>query len=230
VLALDAGYTNNSFAFAVGHLKGPSRPVIDCVGEVIPLPGIPVNYTYMYRALISQLFAYQNIVLLAADRWNSLKILSDAEADFGVQKVQHSLKYLEMQLYKSYMLDGEILIPKTTMPIEEILKYNQGDYPNCFLGKPEDHFALQLLTVQDTGSQVIKGDRLTDDIARASMLCFQQLMDENNAELLSGPVKEIAQRVDITQMAVGRQYSGGGGNSAGFGGGMSNLGVIRGRA
>lgn len=230
-LAIDAGYTNNSFAFAVGHLKGPGRPVIDCVGEVIPLPGIPVNYTYMYRSLISQLFAYQNIVLLAADRWNSLKILSDAEADFGVHKVQHSLKYLEMQLYKSYMLDGEILIPKTTMPIEEILKYNQGDYPNCFLGKPEDHFALQLLTVQDTGSQIIKGDRLTDDIARASMLCFQQLMDENNAELLSGPVKETAQRVDITQMAVGRQYSGGGSsNSAGFGGGMSNLGVIRGRA
>ena len=231
-LAIDAGYSNNSFAFAVGHLKSPGKPVIDCVGEVMPIPGIPVNYTYIYRSLISQLFAFQNIVLMAADRWNSLKILSDAEADFSVRKVQHSLKYLEMQMFKSYLLDGELLIPKTTMPIDEILKYNQGDYPQCFLGRPEDHLALQLLTVQDTGSQVIKGDRLTDDIARASMLCFQQLMDEDNAELFAGPSKETAARVDITQMAVGRQYSGGSssGNS-GFGGsGMSNLGVLRGRA
>lgn len=227
-LALDAGYSFNSFAFALGYLDDANNPVISVVGEVAPLPGMPLNYTFMYRALIAQLCAKRNIVMCAADRWNSLKILSDLEVDFGVAKKQYSLKYQDMQLFKSYVTDGQILVPKPKRPIAEILAYNQGDYPECFKDKPEEHQVLQLLTVQDTGSAVIKGDRLTDDIVRAEMLCFSQLIDPDNAELLHKPVKEQIMRIDISKMAVLRGYSGGGGGaSSGGGGGQSNIGFIR---
>jgi intein/homing endonuclease len=227
-LALDAGYSFNSFAFALGYLDDANNPVISVVGEVAPMPGMPLNYTFMYRALIAQLCAKRNIVMCAADRWNSLKILSDLEVDFGVAKKQYSLKYQDMQLFKSYVTDGQILVPKPKRSIAEILAYNQGDYPECFKDKPEEHQVLQLLTVQDTGSAVIKGDRLTDDIVRAEMLCFSQLIDPDNAELLHKPVKEQIMRIDISKMAVLRGYSGGGGGaSSGGGGGQSNIGFIR---
>jgi len=232
ILSLDAGYSNNSFAFALGYLSKDKLPVISVVGEIIPTLGMRINHSLMYTHLLARLFDYCNIVKVVADRWNSLKVLADMEVQFGAERQIYSLKYADMQMFKSYLDDGQLTLPSCATPIDEILKYDHSEYPACFKNRPMEHFLLQLLTVQDTGNAVLKGDQLTDDIARAAMLLMQQLIDVNNEELLSGPVQEMQSSTDATQMAVYRNYSGGGSGSSTGGGGVSqgsNLGMIRSR-
>ena len=217
VMAIDAGYSNNSFAMAVAHLEDRKFPRISLLAEIMPLPGIPLNYSKIYDEVMLQIMDERNVKLLAADRWNSLKILSDAEEDAGVQTRQYSLKYGDMQTFKSYLLDGQMAIPKPDWTIEEILQYDQSNYPQCFKGFITEHFILQLLTVQDTGSGVIKGDQLTDDLVRASMLAVTMLLDEANEELFNQEDAAIKTRIDISQSAI---YKGASGGGSGRGGGV----------
>ena len=227
VLALDAGYSGNAFAFAIGHLANNGYPVISAVGEIMPQTGIRINHSLLYKHLLSKIPEFRNIVLCCADRWNSLKVLADMEQEFDIAKRQYSLKYADMRLFKSYVEDKQITLPKTTRPIEEILKYDHSKYPECFKQLPADHLALQALTVQDTGSAVLKGDQLNDDILRASMLCFRMLIDEDNAELLNGPEEEVSNVFDITSFAVMRNYSGGSGGVSMSSGQGSSLGIAK---
>lgn len=202
-------------------------PIISVVGEVMPIDGLRINHSLLYTNLLSSLMLDRNIVLVAADRWNSLKVLADMEQEFGCEKRQYSLKYADIQLFKSYIEDKQVQIPLPSQPIEEVLKYDQSAYPACFKHLPADHLALQLLTVQDTGNAVLKGDQLTDDIARAAFLCFRMLIDDDNLELLSGK-EEVMENTffDIKQMAYSRNYSGG--TASGTGGtGTTNLGLSR---
>lgn len=233
VLAIDAGYSNNSFAFAIGHRSEKNGwPVISLVGEVIPKPGLPINYSRLYSQILAPLIEARTVVVCAADRWNSLKLMSDMSNDHGVETVIYSLKYVDMQMFKSYMEDKQTLIPKPeSESIKEILEYDQSAYPHCFKHRPVDHFVLQLLTVQDTGNGVIKGDNLTDDIARASMLCFKILTDEKYDEYLNAAVGQpVSEHTDIKQAVASKGYSGGG-HSGSMGGGnkgmQSSIGFIR---
>lgn len=228
VIALDGGHTNNSFAFAVGHLGKNDYPVFSLVGEIIPEPGIPINYSHAYTDFLLPIIAARNVVIARADRWNSLKILSDMERDTGLQKSIYSLKYDDMLLFKSYLADGQILIPTPLKTIDEILAYDQGEYPRCFRDDPTGHLILQMLTVQDTGSQVIKGDGLTDDILRAMMLGFITLIDEDIKEELRGPDKTVAVADGAQSRMYVKPYSSGGGGSM-SGGGANGLGMLRSR-
>lgn len=234
ILALDAGYSGNSFAFAVGHRASNGYPVISLVGEVMPQPGIRINHSLLYTHLLSALIPLRNVVLMAADRWNSLKVLSDAEQDFGIQKRQYSLKYVDMQLFKSYIDDMQILLPRPEAEVEEILRYDHSKYPECFKRTPAEHLVLQALTVQDTGSAVIKGDGLTDDILRAAMLAFRLIIDEEYDELFGQADAEVVSTMDLSQMAVSKLYSGGGSGSNGGGssssGSGNSLGVSKSRS
>ena len=230
VLALDGGHTNNSFAFAVGHIDPHRYPHISLVGEIIPEPGVPINYSRAYTDFLLPIIAHRNVVIARADRWNSLKILSDMERDTGLQKSVYSLRYEDMQLFKAYLADNQMSIPTPKKSIEEILAYDPAEYPRCFRSHPEEHMVLQMLTVQDTGSQVIKGDGLTDDILRAMMLCFITLVDEDIQQELLGPDKETSVADNAQSRMFIKTYSGGSGSSNVPGGaGSSNLGVLRSR-
>ena len=231
VLALDGGHTNNSFAFAVGHIDSHRYPRISLVGEIIPEPGVPINYSRAYSEFLLPIIAHRNVVIARADRWNSLKILSDMERDLGLQKSIYSLRYDDMQLFKSYLGDGQISFPTPKKSIDEILAYDPAEYPRCFREHPEEHMVLQMLTVQDTGSQVIKGDGLTDDILRAMMLCFITLVDEDIQQELIGPDKAVAVADNAQSRMFIRTYSGGGGSGGmgGTSGGPSNLGMLKAR-
>lgn len=228
ILALDAGYSNNSFACCVAHKTG-STIKIDLLCEIQPLPGIPLHYSKIYTEIIGPIIDDRNIVLLTADRWNSLKIMSDAETEFDIATRQYSLKYADMQQFKSYMQDKQLTYPAPTMSLEEILKYDQSKYPNCFKNAPMDHALLQMLTVQDTGSQVVKGDQLTDDLFRAMMLAVCQLLDPKNAEIFDVADAAPKNKVSMANSAVFRGASGGGSSKGGSGGsaGGSTLGRIR---
>ena len=232
ILALDAGYSGNAFAFAVGHKAPNGYPVISAVGEIMPQPGVRINHSLLYTHCLSVIPEFRHLVMVCADRWNSLKVLADMEQEFEIAKRQYSLKYADMQLFKSYVDDQQVLLPRPTRPVEEILKYDHSKYPECFKHLPCDHLVLQCLTVQDTGSAVLKGDQLNDDILRAVMLCHRMLVDEDNQELLNGPEEAVTNVVDITKMVVSRNYSGGGlgGSGSAMSGNAqqgSSLGVVK---
>jgi hypothetical protein len=228
VLALDAGSSFNSFAFAVGHRSKNGYPVISLVGEVIPEPGTKINFNKMYKEVITDIVLHRNIRVCAADRWNSLKLLSDLDADFGIVTHQYSVKYADMVLCKDYLIAKQIIIPAPVDTTEAILAYDHSNYPHCFKGKPADHLYLQLVTVQDALTTVIKGDDLTDDIARAVFLCVAQILNTVNDEHLNVQDKEVKSAVNISDLVVIRRGSGGGnfsGNSNPLG--LSNIGVMK---
>jgi hypothetical protein len=214
VLAIDAGHTNNSFACSIAHKDSNGYPRITMLIEIMPLPGIPLNYTLIFEEIIKPVIEERNIVMMCADRWNSLKVLSDAEAEYGIATKQYSLKYSDMQLFKTHLLDGQMTYPKSKESIDEILVYDQSDYPKCFQGRTTEHFILQLLTVQDTGSGVIKGDMLTDDLVRASMLATTMLLDENNAEIFDVADAVATSRFSTNEIGVYRGNSSGGGTAS----------------
>ena len=72
VLAIDAGYSNNSFACSIGHLIDNKRVKLDLMVEVQPLPGIPLNYTLIFKHLLTPLIQRRNVRIIAADRWKNL--------------------------------------------------------------------------------------------------------------------------------------------------------------
>lgn len=227
VLAIDAGYSNNSFACCVAHLKDDAIPVIDLLVEVMPLPGIKLNYHKIYKELIGPIIDERNVVFMAADRWNSIKILSDTEAEYGIVTKQYSVKYQDFHVFKDYMESQQLIIPKPSVPIEDVLKYDHSQYPTCFKTKPIDHFLLQCLTVQDTGNSVIKGDQLTDDLFRASVLAVSILLDQANREYFNQPEKQLTGKIDVTKMAVMRGASNGAKSSGGSMSSQSNLGMVK---
>lgn len=213
ILTIDAGVTFNSFAITVLRFdedKGKIRGDLFC--EVIPAPGIPLNYTMIYDNLITPIIRERNVKCVLADRWNSVKILSDIEADFGIVAEQYSLKYKDMGIARSHFEAGSIILPKreTEIPIADLMNLDSNDYPACFVGKPVDHLALQLQTVQDTGLQVIKGDGLTDDLWRAFALGVYGLSTDKYAELMVG---DAPKKAVITTIGVSRLGSGGGGST-----------------
>lgn len=172
IMAIDAGLTNNSFAMVVGT-KDDANINLDLLIEIMPLPGIPLHYTMIYEHLILPVIEARNVRVLLADRWNSVKLLQDAEAQSERLQVakSYSVKYSDLWNTKASIESGRLRYPRAEMSdVDQILAFDPDDYPRCFTGKESEHLILQMLTVQDTGKQVIKGENLTDDIWRASVL------------------------------------------------------------
>lgn len=211
VMALDAGVVNNSFALCIAHLREDRFPVIDAVIEIQPTPGVRLNFSKIYKNIIVPLLAIRNIQLVGADRWNSEKILSDLREDHSVDTKLYSLKYADMCLFKDHIEDKKIIFPNPKRPLDEIIKYDQSNYPACFKMDAIGHFYLQLLTVQDTGNSVIKGDQLTDDMVRAAMLAVKLLLDPENADLWNKV--STNKSFNVSEMGVAKGYSSGSGSA-----------------
>ncbi len=186
VLAIDAGFSNNSFAVVVGHprisLQNELTFHLDTFIEVAPTPGATVlNYTKIAHDLLYPLIEGLNVGIVVADRWNSLKLLHDVEDNFGILGLQYSMKYPDFLYVKDHLEDlhPNIVLPRPEMSQKEILTIDQNNYPKCFRYLPISHFYFQCLTVNDTGKTVIKGLNLTDDLFRAATLCLTQMFDED---------------------------------------------------
>jgi hypothetical protein len=225
ILALDAGFSNNAFAFAIAHADvGRSaihvpgsdtvplvntKIVLDSLMEIQPEKGKVLHYEYIFRKTIRPLIEKFNVKFVFADRWNSLAILHRIAEEYpGVQALQYSPKYKDFVLFKSYISEGRLAVPDLEIAYDQIRRVE--NYPFCFAGKPMAHFMFQLATVRDKGNMVVKGDKYTDDLFRAAVLGVSRIVDPKVAEelarfaLLEGKVN---QRVGM--MATGR--SGGSG-------------------
>jgi hypothetical protein len=177
--------SKNAFAMVAAHKEG-DEIVVDIAAEVLPLPGCPLNHTRIFENLIAPIIEAQNVVYVTADRWNSLKLLSDVEQEYGILTKQYSLKYRDFFVIKTLLEQSLLSIPKPSMTFSDIINVGPTDYPGKFLTRPADHLVLQMVTVRDTGNNVVKGDGdLNDDIFRSLALAVYVLTNQDNNELFS---------------------------------------------
>ena len=193
VLAIDAGFSNNSFAAVVMHtrqyeLLGSKFTEIrvPAIVEVQTRPGVVLHYTSIYKYILKPLMRDFNVRFMFADRWNSIALLDTAAEDFADKQLvskQYSAKYVDFLLTRSYIEEGRMVLPTIEMPFEEIRRVES--YPSYFEGKPSAHLLFQLSTVKDMGNTVIKGGPYTDDIFRALVLGTSRLLDPKISEALA---------------------------------------------
>ena len=208
VLAVDAGFAHNSFGVSVVQNLPKYGLSVPLMLELQPKPGCPLNYSLCYKHILTPIMEAFNICAMAADRWQSLKLLSDAEIEFDLQKITYSLKYADMCDVRQYIYDEEIALRKPSMPIADIKEFNPSDYPRQFENDPYAHFYLQCCTVQDASTQVLKGENLTDDLWRATALGVTVFLNPKYAELLTAvepeekkPQGNIESRVFMAKMS-----------------------------
>lgn len=209
IMAIDAGHTNNSFSIVTGHRTDDGVIHVDCLAEVIPLPGIPLNYTLIFDELLIPLAKVRQVKVLLADQWNSLKLLSDAklEPNCPIEETRkYSLKYQDLWTVK-VLFDAEkprITLPRMTKckSVEETLHYDSEEYPSCFEGLSAEHLVMQILTVQDTGRSVIKNTGATDDLFRAKALMVWGFECGEFDEILRDAVIEAPKNRDPSRLGV----------------------------
>ena len=209
VLALDAGETNNSFAMSVMSKQGGIIS-IDCLIDIMPLPGIPLNYTLIYNEIILPICKMRNVKIVVSDRWNSTKILQDLYDTLVIAKYQkYSLKYEDMWNFKSRLEQRSVQIPRSALlnSVEDLRGFDVSEYPRCFENRPVEHFMFQCVTVQDSGRQVIKGPDMTDDLWRATVLGCWALENPDFSYYLKEEIKSQQSR-DPRRLAVSRAGSG----------------------
>lgn len=227
ILALDAGFTNNSFAAAIMHNDDNGDAVVRALFEVIPEPGAPLNHAKIFEELLVPAMDRYNVRVLLADRWNSIKLLQDAQIQRPELDVseQHSLKYKEVYAMKTRIHQGSILLPAIERKsIDDCLEFDDEFYPMCFSNQPASHLIMQLATVKDTSKSVDKGDGYTDDIFRAVALGAYALGVEEYAMYLENAVEEESNERP-TAFGVSSHNSGGG-TTWGTGTGGSDAGAL----
>jgi hypothetical protein len=170
-------------------------------GEIIPYDDCPISLTGFYREVLCKICADYNIVGVASDRWQHLNIVQNLESDFEIPYYEKRLMWDDFVSLKEAFYDNEIMLPKLETDMEKILATTLDNYPDMFRGRPLDHLAYQILTVQEAkGNTVIKGDA-TDDMFRCIALAHSMLQDVDFLEdvlveskeetlepLLTGPV------------------------------------------
>lgn len=222
VMAIDAGFSHDCFAVSVGSLQWRETdegqfliPSIDIMLEINPLPNIPLHYPKIYENIMEPLIKERNVKILVSDRWQSIKLLQDAEQDHDLEIVkQYSLKYSDFIDIKTRMQQQQLWIPRPTKltEFEDILAMSTDDeYPKCFEGMPIEHVILQMLSVQAGQANVTKGEGLTDDLWRSMSLCTWALNNPDYAEILQ---TKSAGGGTATKLALGTMKTGGAGTGA----------------
>jgi len=174
VLSIDAGYSNNSFSLAITRPTDIGAEVL-AVAEVAPLKGGNVlNYTYLAQQLIYPMIEAFNVQVVLADRWQSIKILSDIEGEFGIITDTHSLRPSDFSHIYDHLTDDTdnyIKLPKPEMSFTEFDNLSMDGYPHCFKYRPAAHLLHQFMTATlDSRGSVMKGEGYTDDVLRAACL------------------------------------------------------------
>lgn len=234
ILAIDAGFSNNSFAVVIMHNHPQTFvPVVDVMLEVIPAPQHPINYTDVMESILSPLIEAYGVTMVVSDRWQSIKLLQDLEAEHGIEAYSHSVKYPDFDLFRQNIYDGNIMIPWPEVKPRDLMQLGADDYPNGFKNKPVAHFLFQCLTVEDyPGVGVEKGLGTTDDIFRATVLAHRFLVDEAYKMRFAGAVRRRVGALGVVvrggenrvlSSSVGVLSRGGGG----FSSGASTVGVRR---
>lgn len=169
-VSVDAGFNNNSFAVAMGHLENDNLRVTALL-ELIPKDS-QIFFTGVYRDILSVLIKKMNGYFLFTDRWQSISIAQSAKEEFlakDFQWVPHSLTLKDFDTFDTDMIHGRrLILPK--VELEQDFIYSSRDYRKDFLNNPASHLLHQFSTVRRLGGTMLKGPNNTDDLYRAVVL------------------------------------------------------------
>lgn len=178
IMAVDAGYNYNAFAFLIGHLepgKDSSSPFFhtDLSMECRPGMGfIPINFPLMLENCLLKLADILNLQYVVFDRWNSIDPMQRFKQK-GIRAAQYSVNFKDFLNMKHHISAGHYIFPKVEVPFDHILNPRE-QYELFVHGRPNAHLMLQLLTIRQSGKQILKGGTGTsgfdDDMARC--LCL----------------------------------------------------------
>lgn len=169
VLALDAGYVNNSFAFAVVKMQD-GIPIVESMGEVFPDHKAPISFPALRDECLLPIVQGCGVQFIVADRWNSTQMLQEIEDETGAAWYHIQAKYPDFENLRERIYDETILLPKLEIKADDILT-QQDEYPSGFMRKPVAHLLYQMFTVRDfVGKTVEKGSGATDDLFRSVVL------------------------------------------------------------
>ena len=180
VVALDAGFSNNSFSLVGGHFNFDThKTVVTTILEVMTHDGRKIDFNSVYTKMILPIIKDLNAVLLLADQWQSLDILSRAREDMGIApnkkarcaSKQFSPRRRDFDSLVSMLENGNLVFPHLSKADYEDVCNNYIDF-RTLREEPVKHLLLQMLTVRETDarSAPTKGEGFTDDIFRA--LCL----------------------------------------------------------
>ncbi len=180
VVAIDAGFSNNSFSLVGGHFDFDThKTVVTTVLEVMTHDGRKIDFNSVYTKMILPILKDLNAVLLLADQWQSLDILSRAREDMGIApnkkarcaSKQFSPRRKDFDSLVSMLENGNLVFPFLSKADYEDVCTNYIDF-RTLREEPVKHLLLQILTVRETDarSAPTKGEGFTDDIFRA--LCL----------------------------------------------------------
>lgn len=182
VVTLDAGYTNNSFTLTGGHFDfDRQKTVITTVLEIMCHDKRNIDFNLIYKNVILPVLKDLNAVLLLADQWQSLDILSRAREDMGMVPggknkyrcvtKQYSPRRKDFDSLVSMMENGGYEFPFLSKADYDEVISTYIDY-TTLKDQAMKHLLLQMLTVKDIGEgkAPTKGEGFTDDIFRALVL------------------------------------------------------------
>ena len=195
VVTIDAGHTNNSFTLTGGHFDfDRQKTVISTVLEIMCHDMRKVDFNMTYLHLILPILKDLNAVLLLADQWQSLDILSRAREDMGMIPGGKEKHRCVTKQYSPRRKDFDSLVSMMENGAYEFPFLSQADYDEVtstyidyttLKDQPVKHLLLQMLTVKDVGvdKAPTKGEGFTDDIFRALVLT-NKIHDEKVMERL----------------------------------------------
>lgn len=195
LMTLDAGISNNSFAFCVAHMETlySSKKdedievmVVDAIGEVIPKQKAHISFDALKNDVIMPIADAHNVKVVLADTFQSESILSEFETKGAFQK-KVKLKYEHFSACRSDIYDKRISLPMLEIAdVEDILTNKEADpYPARFVGRPAAHLLFQFLSVRDIpGKTVDKGAGCTDDLLRCLVLAHWGLHNPDISAML----------------------------------------------
>lgn len=200
VVGIDAGYSNNSFSLVAGHFDfDRQKTVISTLLEIMTHDGRKIDFNSVYLNMILPVLQHTNSVLLLADQWQSLDLLSRARDDMGKNRhgknncitKQYSPKRRDFDSLVSMLENGSIELPFLSDADYDDVCERYIDY-KTLLKEPAKHLMLQMLTVRDTGPNQAptKGEGFTDDLFRACTLLVK-IHDERVMERLDQARKEM---------------------------------------
>lgn len=196
VLLVDAGYSNNSFTLTAISFNRVTQKIAVCtVIEIMPHDGFTINFNKVYEDCIRVVAQDLGAVVLMADQWQSLELLSRAQQDRGLnpqgkpllRAKKYSPKRKDFEAFRSMISNGAFQLPYLPGDVytKMISTYVETSELNR---KPAEHLLQQFLTVRDPGgtSCPTKGEGFTDDIFRCLVLAVRifepvvmdRLMDE----------------------------------------------------
>lgn len=183
VLALDCGFSKNAFGLALLHIERIGDQLLyvtDGVLEIRPEIGVTLNFPAIYNNVIKDIIDKCNVKLIVADRWESIDIIQRAKSDFNaIEGERYSLSLEDFYEIRKHMVEKHVVLPKSEIDMSKILKMDE-EYEEFVKNRPVSHLYLQMLTVQESGRKLLKGEGgLDDDIFRAWSLGLIFLISKN---------------------------------------------------